>query len=309
MKPWMAYGLCLIGVFGHASSEFVARIANTPGPEFSVWRFMIGGGCLLILTRFWPGQGDLITPMRRDGIRIAALSCLGMATGQLIFHWSLDYADVVQVATMVTAMPIFVVMVDRLINGVPVARPKMVSGIGAFLGVVLLLTNGLEKDLSFGGPALFGTFLALLCGFIGAFYLVLARPLIVEYGPVRMTAYTFAIGFFFLYAVVGMVWGIWVNPLSLTSKEPVQIAGILTIGIWNTAIGMAVWLAGLAAAPDSQRANYLFFLKPVIAALLAVVILQHELSLLQILAMAAICLCVALEFVWTERLKARQPGS
>jgi drug/metabolite transporter (DMT)-like permease len=134
---------------------------------------------------------------------------------------------------------------------------------------------------------------------------VLSRPLVIEYGPVRITCYTFAIGFFFLYTVVGLFWGVWVNPLSLADKQPEQIAGILIIGIWNTAIAMALWLAGMAWAADSQRANYLFFLKPVIAALLAVAILGDVLSKLQSLAIVAICACVGLEYVWTLR---RQPA-
>ena len=124
-----------------------------------------------------------------------------------------------------------------------------------------------------------------------------------------MTAYTFAIGFVFLWIVVGAFWGVWVNPLSLAEKTETQVLGILTIGIWNTAIGMAVWLAGIAAAPDPQRANYLFFLKPVIAAGLAVAILGDSLTWLQGLAIFAICFCVALEYVWTQRLAARaQPA-
>ena len=119
MKTWIPYLMCFIGVCGHASSEFVAKIANTPGPEFSVWRFMIGGACLVILTQFWPGQRDLITPLREKGPRIVILSCIGMALGQLVFHWSLDFTGVVQVATIVTSIPIFVVIIDRFVNGTP----------------------------------------------------------------------------------------------------------------------------------------------------------------------------------------------
>ena len=303
MRGWVAYLACLIGVFGHASSEFVAKVAATPGPEFSVWRFLIGGACLALVTQFWPGARDLITPLRENGLRIALLSCLGMALGQLIFHWALDFTDVVQVATIVTGIPIAVVVVDRMVNGTPMTTPKVVSGIGAFIGVVLLLTNGATTDLQFGGPGLLGTLMALICAVIGGFYIVMARPMIQAYGPVRMTAYTFAIGFFFLYAVVGLAWGIWVNPLTLFTKEPVQIAGILTIGIWNTAMAMTLWLAGMTFAPDPQRANYLFFLKPVIAAFLAVLILGDELTWMQGLAIFAICFCVALEYVWTQSLK------
>lgn len=306
MRAWVAYLACLIGVFGHASSEFVAKIAATPGPEFSVWRFLIGGACLVIVSFFWPGARDLITPLRQDGLRILLLSCLGMALGQLIFHWALDFASVVQVATIVTGIPIAVVVVDRLINGTPMTAPKIVSGIGAFTGVVLLLTNGATTDVQFGGQNLIGTLMALICAVIGGVYIVLAKPLIQVYGPVRMTAYTFALGFFFLYAVVGIAWGVWVNPFSLFDKEPAQIGGILTIGIWNTAMAMTLWLAGMSFAPDPQRANYLFFLKPVIAAVLAVFILGDALTWMQGLAIFAICSCVALEYVWTQSLKAAE---
>lgn len=304
MRPWLAYLLCFIGVCGHASSEFVARLADTPGPEFTVWRFMIGGSCLVLLSQLWPGAGNLWAPLRENGVRIVVLSCLGMTLGQLFFHWGLDFTSVVQVATMVTTMPIFVVFVDRVVNGTPVTRPKLVSGLGAFLGVAFLLSNSVEGS-GFSVETsndLIGTLMAMLCGLLGAIYLVLAKPLVQQYGPVRMTTYSFAIGFFFLYAVVGSFWGIWVNPLSLVDKEPHQIAGILTIGVWNTCIGFAVWLAGLAAAPDGQRANYIFFLKPVIAAFLAVLILGDTLSLLQVLAISAICFCVGLEYIWTTRV-------
>lgn len=300
MPPWMAYLLCFIGVCGHASSEFVAKLADTPGPEFSVWRFMIGGACLVMLTQVWPGQRDLISPLRKDGVKIALLSCLGMSLGQLIFHWALDFTSVVQVATIVTAIPIFFVIADWLINRAPITRPKMVSGLGAFVAVILLMTNG--AGLSATGDDLIGTVMALFCGVLGGFYLVMAKPYVTAYGPVRMTAYTFGIGFSFLYVVVGLGWGVWVNPMSLLDKTETQVLGILTIGIWNTAIGMAVWLAGLAAAPDGQRANYLFFLKPVIAAFLAVAILGDALTMLQGLAIFAICFCVALEYIWTQRL-------
>lgn len=305
VPAWLAYLAAFVGVCGHASSEFVAKLADTPGPEFTVWRFMVGGLALLVLSRFWPGARDLWTPLKRDGLRIVGLAALTMALGQLVFHWALDFTSVVQVATIVTAIPIFFVLLDRVVNGTPLARPKIVSGAGAFLGVALLLTNGMEADLALGGSDLFGTFLALLSALSGGAYLVLAKPLVAAYGPVRMTTYTFGIGFFILWVVVGVGWGTWVNPGSILDKSPQQVAGILTIGIWNTCIGFALWIWGISAAPDSQRANYLFFLKPVIAACLAVVILGDPLSALQVAAIFAICFCVGLEVVWTERLKAR----
>ena len=57
--------------------------------------------------------------------------------------------------------------------------------------------------------------------------------------------------------------------MTLFERPSIAYFSILTLGIWNTCIGFILWLWGLSAAPDIGRANYLFFLKPVIAALLA----------------------------------------
>ena len=45
----------------------------------------------------------------------------------------------------------------------------------------------------------------------------------------------------------------------------------------------------------------MFFLKPVIAAFLAIVIIGDSLSLMQGMAIFAILFCVGMEYVWTER--------
>ena len=61
-------------------------------------------------------------------------------------------------------------------------------------------------QLELGGNSLIGITLALCCAVVGAFYLVLVRPLIQEYGAVRMTALTFIIGAFALWITVHLVW-------------------------------------------------------------------------------------------------------
>ena len=49
------------------------------------------------------------------------------------------------VATIVTTMPILVVVVDRIINKSPVSASKMVSGIGAFIGLIPDLNFRMEN--------------------------------------------------------------------------------------------------------------------------------------------------------------------
>jgi hypothetical protein len=84
-----------------------------------------------------------------------------------------------------------------------------------------------------------------------------------------------AIGGAGLWAVVGIFFGVWVNPLELPSLPAREAWSLLVIALWNTTLTQYLWIGGLAHAPDITRASYLFFLKPPIAAALAVAILAH----------------------------------
>lgn len=296
---YWAYLMLLAGVCGHASSEFVAKLTGVVGPELTVWRFMIGGIGLVTVSLVWPSSRNLFEPLRRDGLVIVALSILGMTAAQLLFHWALDYATVIQVATLVTTMPIIVVVVNRIVNKVPISTPKLISGLGALAGVIFLITDGYLSQV-LADASVIGMFLALSCGALGAIYIVLSKPYFVKYGAIRMTTYTFALGFFVLWPFVGMVWGIWVDPMTLFDRPMDNALAILTLGVWNTTIGFVLWLGGLALVPDTGRANYMFFLKPVIAAFLAVWILNEPITLAQGLAILAVTGCVAAEVFWEE---------
>ncbi|MEC8236215.1 MAG: hypothetical protein VX063_00900 [SAR324 cluster bacterium] len=54
------------------------------------------------------------------------------------------------VATIVTTMPILVVVVDKIINKSPVSAPKMVIGFGAFVRLIpdLILKDGKQVKKS-----------------------------------------------------------------------------------------------------------------------------------------------------------------
>jgi drug/metabolite transporter (DMT)-like permease len=71
-----------------------------------------------------------------------------------------------------------------------------------------------------------------------------------------------------------------------------QLAALLTLGVWNTTIAQFLWIGGLANVPDITRGSYLFFLKPVIAAFLAVMFLADSITTWQYLAILVICVSV-----------------
>ena len=296
----VAYLAVFIGVTGHASTEFVSVLSGVKGPELSVWRFLLGSFGLVILALIFPASRNLVEPFKTDGLRLVWLSILGIALGYLLFHWSLDYASVPQVATVVTTIPIFVGLVNLQLNKQPFTGAKIISGVCAMLGVALLITDGYLAKLAGAGQNLIGIIMVLGCAAVIAAYTVIVRPVIVKYGALRITAITLFIGAIGLWFVVGLFWNIWVNPATLFDRPSGQVAALFTIALWNTTITQFLWIGGLAAVPDITRGSYLFFLKPVIAACLAVLFLNQNLMTWQTLAILIICASVFIEVLWAK---------
>ena len=296
----VAYLAVFIGVIGHASSEFVSVLSGVAGPELSVWRFILGATGLVILALIFPATRNLIEPFRTDGLRLVWLSLLGITTGYLIFHWSLDFATVPQVATIVTTAPIFVGLINLWLNKQPFTSAKLISGICALLGVALLITDGYLAKLAGAGQNFIGVLMAMGCATLVAMYTVVVRPIVATYGALRITAITLFMGAVGLWLVVGIFWNIWVNPATLFDRSGQELASLLTIGFYNTTLTQFLWIGGLAAVPDITRGMYLFFLKPVVAAFLAVLILNQPITTWQVLAIFIICASVAVEPIWAK---------
>ncbi len=301
----IAYGAAFLGVIGHATTEFVAVLSGVAGAELSVWRFLIGGAGLVVISLLIPSARDLITPLREDFWAIIGLSIGMICIGYLIFHLALDYATVPQVATTVTAAPIYVALVNRWLNKEPITKAKWVTGIAALIAVALLLTDGAITQLAGGGRNLFGIALVICSAFLIGGFAVVAKPYIGKYGALRITTLSTALSGIGLWVIVGLFWGNWVDPASLFDRPTSQWLSLLAIGLLNTTLTQWLWLGGLAAAPDLTRAMYLFFLKPVIAAVLALFILGQPVTWLQWLAIAVICGAVVLEAFW-DRIFGRE---
>jgi len=294
----LAYGAVFIGVIGHATTEFVQVLSGVAGPEFSVWRFALGAVGLVVVCLAIPGSRDLWTPLKEAFVPIVALSLLGFAIAYLAFHWALDFASVPQVATTVTTIPIFLALINLWRNGQPIGWLKWVTGTAALVGIALLITDGALTQLAGDGRNLVGVLLALVCAlFVGGF-MIFAKPYFARYGALRMTTLAIVISAIGLWAGVGLFFGRWVDFTTMGSMPDGQIAALLTIGVFNTTITQWFWLGGLAAAPDITRAAYLFFLKPVIAAVLALWFLQQGVSSMEWLAIVIICGAVAFEALW-----------
>ncbi|MGA8157475.1 MAG: DMT family transporter [Rhodoplanes sp.] len=304
-RPAIAYLAVFIGVLGHATSEFVAVFSGVSGPEVSSWRFLLGGSGLLLVSMVIAGPGAVLKIFRAEWKLLLPLSFAGVTLAYLLFHWALDYATVIQVATLVTTIPIFVGISNQIINRQPISAVKWLTGCTAVFAVALLISDGYLSKFLDTKSSLIGIFMALGCAALVASFSVLVRPIITRHGALPVTALAMFIGGLGLWVVVGIAFGIWVNPLNLPNLPARQAWSLLVIALWNTTLTQYLWIGGLAHAPDITRASYLFFLKPAIAAVLAVAILSQPLTLIQVIAIIAICGSVLIEFMYQAKQKAK----
>lgn len=294
----LAYLAVFVGVLGHASSEFFAVLSGVAGPEVSVWRYLFGGAGLVILALLISGGRNLIRPLRTHRPQLVLYSLIGVSGAYLAFHWALDFASVIQVATLVTTIPIFVGLINLAVNGQPITGVKMATGACAVVGLVLLITDGALERLSGESYSILGVFLGLCSASGVAYYAIKVKPIIGQYGALEITAVTMMIGGLGLWLGVGLAFAVWVDPTNLFERPTIAWGSLLTLALWNTTITQFFWIGGLAAAPDMTRASYIFFLKPVIAAVLALTILGQHISLLQVCAIGVVTGSVLVELFW-----------
>lgn len=298
-----AYIAVFISVFGHASSEFFAVLSGLSGPEVSVWRFMLGGLGLIVVALVFRESRNLFEPFKKHAAKLIFLSLVGVMGAYLAFHLALDYASVIQVATLVTTIPIFVGIANLIINGQKITPVKMATGACAVLALALLITDGAIDRLVNQDNSIFGILLTLLCAALTGYYAVTIKPLIAEYGGLRITALSMMLGGVGLWVFAGFLFDVSLNTNLLFNTEPVVWLSVLVLAFWNTTITQYLWIGGLAAAPDITKASYLFFLKPVIAALLAVLLLNEELSFLKVAAIIVVTGSVFVELFWSQAKK------
>lgn len=310
IPPHLAYVAVFVGVCGHASSEFVAVLTGVAGPELSAWRYLVGGAGLLAAALAFAGWRDVWRATSAGGVGLALVSLYGVAGAYLAFHWALDFASPVQVAVLVTTIPFWVGAANWALAGQRMSQVKVAAAVSAFLGLLVLLTDGALGQLRGDAESLIGLGLALTCAALASVYAVQIKPYIAASGALPTTAASLMIGGVALWLGVGVVWGDWVNPATLFAPERAASAPlgglhpgwwILLLAFWNTTVTQVLWIGGLAAAPDMTRASYLFFLKPIIAAFLALAFLPGaQISALQWVAIVFVTGSVFVEIFWSR---------
>jgi drug/metabolite transporter, DME family len=245
---------------------------------------------LLLLSRLLAGRGFLRFA-RRDALALLTIGA-AFAAYQVCYFAAISRIGVaVAVLINICSAPVFIALLASVLLQERLNRATLLALLGATGGTALLV--GAAPQTGASGALLTGAALALGAGFAYALVAVAARSIAARYHPVQPIAAAFTLGALLLLPFALAQGLVLVYPL----------AGwllLLHLGVLPTALGYALYLAGLRTTPATASA-VLVLLEPLISALLALLLLQERLAPLGWLGASLLLGSMALLYLRGER--------
>jgi drug/metabolite transporter (DMT)-like permease len=266
-------------LFGASVVAVRVAVRDVPPVSLAVLRFG-QGGLLLAVVLLVAAPRYLRT--RWD--RLLLFGLLGLvlfALFPLTFNIGLQYTEASRGAVMLATMPIWSALLGRSIGERLAGR--QVVGVGfSVAGIALAF---LEPGRVVGGDpmSLVGDGLLLLTGLLGALYgLIAKRALAVDHAA-TVTTYAMLIG------TVLLLPAAWVEGLvPAIGRLDWQLLGLVVfLGVLGGAVAFLLWTWALSRLTPTQVAVYVN-LNPIVAALLAILLLGERRSALFLLGFAAV---------------------
>ena len=239
---------------------------------FMALRFLLGSVLILIVLAV---RERTLGVRREDLGSVVVVGLVGTGLYQPLFINGVALTSASNSALILASTPAFIALINRVLGRERLDGRGWLGIALAFLGIVLIVESG--GGVRLGSATLFGD-LTILAGTVcWSLYSVLAAPLLKLYSPLRVTALSMAFGTLPLLiigapAILSQDWsrvhtGAWAGlGYSFT------LAIVLAYVIWN---------AGVRRIGGARTAIY-YNITPVVAALVAAVLLNEAITSLKI---------------------------
>jgi drug/metabolite transporter (DMT)-like permease len=273
-------------LFGASVVAVRVAVQDIPPLTLAILRFGQGGFLLLLLLLIW--ARDLLRIGWRDVPYLVLLGVIFFTIFPVTFNTGLRLTEASRGALMLATMPLWSVLLARMVTGEHLSFRQICGVLLAFAGVGVVLA---ERGLTFVGTSfsLAGDALLLVTAICGAVYGVLAKRMLTRYRALSVTAYTMMFGTLLLLPFTFLE-----DPSSALARMHTDtVMLVLFLGIFGGAIGYFLWTFALTRLSPTQVAVYIN-LNPMIATLLGATLLAEKLTNIFIAGFAAVLVGVLL---------------
>lgn len=279
---------CFLTIFFFSTLEVSGKLLG-PGVSphvITAWRFLIGG--LLILPfALRQKRADRTSLSANAILKMGGLGILNVCISMLILQYSIHYGKASVTAVIVSVNPLFVSLFAAFILREKLDLARIVSLLMGMVGLGLIIFGELETGSTRYLNLPLGMVLAVLVAVTFGFYTVLTKKVVLAYGNMVTNSVSFIIGALILLGFNLALGNAIIFPLSMKNTLIMLYLGILVSGT-----AYLLYFEGMKQLSSSRASQY-FFLKPVIASLLAWAFLGETLSLLQIAAIGFVIVSMA----------------
>ena len=250
-------------------------------PVTIVWlRFMIG---ILILGAAVLIRGQLNLPGRNEWGYFALLGFLGITFHQWLQSNGLQTSEAGTTAWIVSTTPVFMALLGWLVLKERLGWGKTAGIALAFAGVLLVSSKGDIASISVGRFGAPGDVLILVSAVNWAVFSILSRRGLQRHPASLMMFYVMALGWMFT------------SVLFFSGNGMGEIAhltgrgwtGIAFLGIFCSGLAYIAWYDALQALSTAQTGVFLY-IEPLVAVVVAAVVLGEQVTLLSLLGGAVI---------------------
>src|SRR4051812_23246705 len=274
MSRWIGPALVLISAASFGFMALFRHIASDVSvPMLLCLRFGIGAAVMLLIVLV---RGEAF-PKGRTVMVLLAMGALGYFGESFLYFTALGYAPSGMVAMLLYTYPAVVTVLSVVFLKERLTPLRTLALVLAVLGSVLTAVPGLSDPEHPVRPL--GVVLGLTCSLIYSVY-VLVGSRLPKTAALPASAIVSA-GASAMFALVLGVQAARVGNLEPLPQTAASWGAVLGLAIICTAIGITLFLAGLARI-GPVRASTLSTFEPVATAIVGVVALREHLSLLQI---------------------------
>lgn len=251
--------------------------------------FLRFGMGVLILGIAVAVRGEFAWPARDEWAYFALLGFLGITWHQWLQSTGLMTAQASTTAWIVATTPVFMALLGWLVLKEKLSWGQMGGIVLAALGVLLVVSNGNLSNIFSGAFGTPGDFLILISAPNWAIFSILSRRGLQKHPAARMMFYVMAFGWLFT-AIAFFAGGNLGEIQKLTTGGWI---GVLFLGIFCSGLAYIAWYDGLQAIAASEIGAFLY-LEPLIAVIVAAIILSEPVTWASLLGGAVILLGVYL---------------
>ncbi|MDR2848435.1 MAG: DMT family transporter [Bacteroidales bacterium] len=275
-KKWKGHIaiLCASVLFG-INIPISKSLLDTIGPfGWSFTRASVACLCFWIVSLLLPRERLVC---KRDFWMLVVCALFGMVVNQLFFVVGLASTSSIDASIISTTVPVLVMLIAALVLKEPITHMKVAGVLIGAAGALLLVLSGAHSAV--GSKSLHGDLFCLGSSLSYAVYLVISKPLAQRYSPVTVMKWTFLFSSCFLLPTSMIDLGR-LNIAAFDTQLSLQVSYSLILGTFVPYLLVPLALKKLRPTTISMY-NYV---QPLVASLLAVIVLHDSFTWLKCLA-------------------------